>query len=82
MITTRNHELSRWQLWGEKLKGLNHKFKTLVSPPFSEGEDLVFRSSAPGKIRKFWTARQQAVSPQMHIVAPVLIVQDLPISRH
>jgi hypothetical protein len=82
MISPRNYEFGLRQLPSKQVESLNHEFQTLVRAPFSKGQNVVGRSSTTRKVRKFGATSQQSVGAKMNIVAAVLIIQDLAISRH
>ena len=82
MIASSNHQPCLGEVRGEQIEGLDHEFETLVGAPFAKRENPVKRRSPAREIRELRATRKQAVSAQMHIVAPVLVIQDLAISRH
>jgi hypothetical protein len=81
MISSRDNKSCFRYFGGKQLKRLNHQFKPFVGAPLAESENSR-RISAHREIRKFWSPGQNAVGPQMHVIAPVLVIQNLPISRH
>jgi hypothetical protein len=82
MVSSSNYQLHVRYLRREQAEGLDHEFQTLVRSPLSEGQYAMSRIPPARKIRKFRTARKNAVRAQVHIVSPVFVVQDFPISGH
>ena len=82
MISPCNHESGLRELWSEQIESLDHEFETLVRAPFPKGQNTVGGSSTTRKVGEFGAASQQAVGAKMNIVAAVLVVQDLAVSRH
>ena len=66
----------------QQIESLHHQLKPLIGSPLAESENALIGISATGKIGELGTARENSVRPQMHIVAPVFIVQYFSISRH
>lgn len=81
MVSPRNDELCIRDLFEKKIEGFDHKFQPLIGSPFPESENSMW-SSASSKIRQLRPARQNAVCPQMNVISPILIIQNLAISRH
>ncbi len=82
MISPGNYELGLRYLRSKQFESLDHEFQPLVRAPFSEGQNAVSRGSTARKVGEFGAASQQSVSAKMNIVAAVLIIQDLAVSRH
>ncbi len=82
MVTAGNHELNLGQLCRDQLEGLNHEFEPLVGSPLPECQNAVSGSTAPREIGEFGPAREDTVRTQMHIIPPILVVQDLAITGH
>lgn len=64
------------------MKRLNHELKTFVGSPFAEGEDAVLGIAAPGKVRVFRSARENAMGTNMNIVVTIFLGEDFAISRY
>ena len=82
MITSRYYEFDVRQFRRKQIEGLDHQFQTLVRSPFSESQNALDRISTAREVREFRTASQQSVRAKMDIIPPVLVIQDLAISRH
>jgi hypothetical protein len=82
MVSTGDHEFGVGQLLGDRLKGFDHKFETLVSAPFAERKNEVGGSASPGEIGEFWAARKNAMRAQVDIVPSVLVIQNLAVGGH
>lgn len=66
----------------QQIERFHHQFETFISSPLAESKDVLGWIAAPGEIRKLRPARQNSVSAQVHIIAPIFVIQDLAISRH
>ena len=82
MIAAGNDQLHLGHSFGKNVERLNHQFQPFVCPPFSERQDAVNRISAPFELRKFRTPGQDAMGPQVNIVATIFIVENFPVARH
>jgi hypothetical protein len=82
MIAACDDQLRLWLPLGQQMKGFDHQFQSLVRSPLAEGKNTMLGITATRKVGEFRTPREDAVGPQMHIVAPVLIVQNFPVSGH
>jgi hypothetical protein len=82
MIAAGDDQFRLRHLTGDEIERLNHQFKTLVSSPFSKGENSVERISASREIGKLGAAGKNAVRAKMNVIAPVLIIQYFSIARH
>ncbi|MGE5055735.1 MAG: hypothetical protein ACM3WP_16375 [Acidobacteriota bacterium] len=69
-------------LLSEQIERLDHQFEALVSAPLSECENAVNRIAASREIREFRPSGQNAMRPQVHIVAAILVIQNLSIAWH
>ncbi len=82
MVTAGNHEFDLGQLRRDQLEGHNHELKPLIGSPLPECQNAVSGSTPPREVREFGPARKDAVRTQMHIIPPVLVVEDLAIAGH
>ena len=82
MISPRDHEPGFRNLRRHEVESLHHQLETFISSPFAKGKNAVLGISAPPKLGELRPARENSVRPQMHIVTPILIVQNLAIARH
>jgi len=82
MITSRNDQFRLRQLRREQLKRFYHEFEAFVRAPFTECQDALRWGSTTGVVRELGSPGKQTVRPKVNIVPPVLIIQDLAISRH
>ena len=82
MVSAGNDESGIGQPRRDQIKCLDHEFETFVSSPFTERQDAVYRGSSPREVGEFRTPRKNAMRPQMYVVSPVLIIQDLSIAGH
>ena len=82
MIAASNDQLRVWQLLSDEVESLGHELETFVGSPLAEGQNAVLGISAPGKIREFRTARENAMSAKVHVIAPVFVIEDLAIAGH
>ena len=82
MVAPGDNQLGCRQRLGEALEGLDHEFQALVRSPLAECQNAMLRIAAPGKIRIFRPSRQDPVRPHVHIVAAILVLEDLAIPRH
>ena len=81
MVTAGNHQSRLRKLAREQSKRLDHEFQALVGSPLTEGKNAR-RIAAAGKVRELRTARQDSMRAQVHVVVPVLVIQDFSIARH
>ena len=77
MIGTRDHQLRIGETLRDLRKGLNENFRTLVSPPLAERENAMLGIAAPADVGKLRSSREDAMFPQMHIFAAILLEQHL-----
>jgi hypothetical protein len=82
MVPSADDQPGVWQGGGHNLVGLDHELEPFVGSPFAECQDAVLRVAAPGKIRIFGSARQNAMGSDMNVVATVLFVEDGAIAWH
>jgi hypothetical protein len=82
MISAGNDESRIGQPRRDQIKCLDHEFETFVSSPFTKRQDAMDRRSPSREVGKLRTPRENAVRPQMNIVSPILIIQDLSIAGH
>ena len=82
MISAGNHKLGLGQSLCNLVEGLNHELETFVGSPFAERENAVDGISSSRKIRELGPPCENAVGAQVDIIAPILVVQDLPIAGH
>lgn len=82
MVATSDYEPRFWYFFRKAIKGIDHELETLVGSPFSKGKDSVYRSPAHREVGKFWTTSENSVRTEMDVIATILVVQDLAISRH
>jgi hypothetical protein len=81
VVPPRNDKLCIWKLFEKEIEGFDHEFKALVGSPFSERENSM-RRSPPREIRQFRSTRQNTVRAQMNVISPILVIQNLSVSRH
>jgi hypothetical protein len=82
MISARDDQCCFGHLLSHQIEGLNHQFEALVGAPFPECKNAVNRITASREIREFRPSGQNAMRPQMHIVAAILVIQNLSIAWH
>lgn len=82
MIAARNHKSCFRHLLSQQIERLNHQLEAFIRAPFAERENAMNRIAASRKIREFRSSGQNAVRPQVHVVAPILVIQDFSIARH
>jgi hypothetical protein len=82
MVSPGNHQLCVWQLLSDEVKSLYHQLETFVGSPLAERQNSVLGISAPGEVREFRPARKNAMRTKVHVIAPVLVVEDLAIAGH
>jgi hypothetical protein len=82
MISARDDQCCFGHLLSHQIEGLNHQFEALVGAPFPECKNAVNRITASREIRKFRPSGQNAMRPQVNIVAAILVIQNLSIAWH
>jgi len=82
VVATCNDQLSAGQDVGHSLECIDHKFETLVGSPLAKGKDAVLRIAAPRKIGVLGSSCQNAVRPDMNILAAIFFREDPAIARH
>lgn len=82
MIAPCNYEFSLRRFLSKQVESFNHELQPFVRAPFPEGQNTLSRSSTTRKVGEFGASSQQPVGAKMNIVAAVLIIQYLAISRH
>jgi len=82
MITPGNHQFHIRPPVGNLPECLDHQFQLFVSSPFPESQDAMFRIAAPRKIRILRTVRENAMSPNVYVLAAISFRQYLPVTRH
>lgn len=63
-------------------EGIDGQFNPLVSPPFPESQDAVFRGATLRESRWFRRRGQNAVHSHMDIPATIFLAEDVAICRH
>jgi hypothetical protein len=81
MIAARDDQRHIRKLGANQGKSFEHELETLVSSPLAEREDAMGIATTR-EIRILRTARQNAVSPHVHVVAAVFVGEDLAIAGH
>jgi len=81
MIAAGNDKLRAGHSLLQQFEGLDHQFEPLVSSPLAESEDAMGIAAA-GEIRKFGAVGEDAMRAKVHVVASVLVVENLAISGH
>lgn len=82
MIAACHDELCVGHAIRQQIERFHHQFETLISSPLAESEDVLGGIAAAGKIRKFRPPRQNSVRAQVHVIPPILVIQNLAISGH
>jgi len=82
MIAAADNQLRVGKGLGDDLEGFDHQLQALVRSPLSESEDAVLGIAPLIELGILRAAREHAMGANMHIVAAVLVVQDLAIARH
>jgi hypothetical protein len=82
MIASPNHQSRIWQHFGHQLKCVDHQLEPFIRSPLAKGQNAMLRITAPRKIRAFGLPGQNAMRPQMHIIAAIFFVENLAITRH
>src|SRR6516164_2028211 len=82
MITSGNNQLRFRQQRREQSKRFNHKFEAFVRAPFAECENAMRRRATTREVWKLGAPSEQTMCTKMNVVMPVLVIQNLAISRH
>ena len=76
MISARDDQSCFGHLLSQQIERLNHQFEALVGAPFSECENAVNRIAASREIREFRPSGQNAMRPQVHVIAAILVIRE------
>jgi hypothetical protein len=82
VISAGDHEFSIRKLRSDQAEGFNHELESFVRSPFSKRKNAMNRIAAAREIRELRPPRENAMRPNVHIVSPIFVIQDLSISRH
>jgi hypothetical protein len=82
MVASSNDKFCIGQTLSDNFKSLNHQFEPLVGSPFSKSKNAVLRIAAPRKVGILGPGGQNTVRTEMHIIAPIFILQNLQIPWH
>jgi hypothetical protein len=82
MVGSAHHQAGGGQDLRDQLKRIDHQLEPLVGSPLAKSQNAMLRVPAPGEIRVLGFSRQNAMRPEMHIVAAVFFVKDFAITGH
>lgn len=81
MVAPSDHQLHARVSHDDPIKGLDHRLQSLVRAPFAESQNSR-RIPAPRKIGEFRFLLENPVHPEVNVVAPVALLQDVAVGRH
>jgi len=82
MVSAGDDQARIRHLFFEDVESREHQLQPLVGSPFSESENAMLGSAAEAEVGELGTPRQNAMRAQMHIIAAVLLEQDLAVAGH
>src|SRR6267378_7569429 len=80
MIAAGDDQLYVGHAVGDHLKSIADRVQSFIGSPLAEGQNPVAGVASPGKIRTFRILREDAMGPEMHVAASVLLPQYLAVS--
>ena len=82
MVAAGNYQPGIGQLRRHDLERVDHEFEALVGSPLAECENAMFGIAAARKVGRFGPGSQNAVRPDVNVVAAIFFVQNFAVSGH
>jgi hypothetical protein len=82
VISPGNDQLDIGKSLHHRFECLEHQFEPLVGSPLTERKYAMRGIAAAGEIRVLGSAREDAVRPDMHVLAAIFLMENLAITGH